>query len=103
MTMKTMSVLLVGAAMTVAACGGGSRETSPGDGAGQPIDVKFHGRLRTDQQAAANAMLAHDDGILSATTAFGKTVIAAWLIAARKTNTLVLVHRRQLLDQWRGG
>ena len=69
--------------------------------AGQPIDVKFHGQLRSDQQAAAAAMLAHDDGILSATTAFGKTVVAAWLVAARKTNTLVLVHRRQLLDQWR--
>ena len=69
--------------------------------AGQPIDVTFHGQLRPDQQAAANAMLAHDDGILSATTAFGKTVVAAWLIAARKVNTLVLVHRRQLLDQWR--
>jgi superfamily II DNA or RNA helicase len=69
--------------------------------AGQPIDVKFHGQLRPDQQAAADAMLAHDDGILSATTAFGKTVVAAWLIAARKVNTLVLVHRRQLLDQWR--
>jgi superfamily II DNA or RNA helicase len=38
---------------------------------------------------------------LCATTAFGKTVIAAWLIAERKVNTLVLVHRRQLLDQWR--
>jgi len=69
--------------------------------AGQPIEVAFHGQLRPDQQAAANAMLAHDDGILSATTAFGKTVVAAWLIAARKVNTLVLVHRRQLLDQWR--
>lgn len=69
--------------------------------AGQPIDVTFHGQLRPDQQAAANAMLAHDDGILSATTAFGKTVVAAWLIAVRKVNTLVLVHRRQLLDQWR--
>ncbi len=46
-------------------------------------------------------MLAHDDGILSATTAFGKTVVVAWLIAARKVNTLGLVHRRQLLDQWR--
>ena len=68
---------------------------------GQPIEVTFHGELRPDQQAAANAMLAYDDGILSATTAFGKTVVAAWLIAARKVNTLVLVHRRQLLDQWR--
>lgn len=69
--------------------------------AGQPIDVTFHGQLRPGQKAAADDMLAHDDGILSATTAFGKTVVAAWMIAARKANTLVLVHRRQLLDQWR--
>jgi len=68
---------------------------------GHSIEVKFHGELRPDQQAAANAMLAHGDGVLCAPTAFGKTVIAAWLIAARKVNTLVLVHRRQLLDQWR--
>ncbi len=45
-------------------------------------------------------MLAHDTGVLAATTAFGKTVVAAWLIAQRGVNTLVLVHRRQLLDQW---
>lgn len=45
-------------------------------------------------------MLKHDTGVLAATTAFGKTVIAAWLIAERGVNTLVLVHRRQLLDQW---
>ena len=69
--------------------------------AGQPIDVTFHGQLRPEQQAAADAMLGFDDGILCATTAFGKTVVAARLIAARKVNTLVLVHRRQLLDQWR--
>lgn len=69
--------------------------------AGLPIDVTFHGQLRPGQKAAADDMLAHDDGILSATTAFGKTVVAAWMIAARKANTLVLVHRRQLLDQWR--
>ncbi len=68
---------------------------------GLPLNLTFHGTLRADQQAAANDLLAHDDGILSATTAFGKTVVAAWLIAARRVNTLVLVHRRQLLDQWR--
>ena len=45
-------------------------------------------------------MLPHHTGVLSAATAFGKTVVAASLIAARKTNTLVLVHRRQLMDQW---
>ena len=42
----------------------------------------------------------HDTGVLAATTAFGKTVVAAKLIAERNTNTLILVHRQQLLDQW---
>jgi len=69
--------------------------------AGRPVELSFHGKLKPDQQAAADDLFAHDDGILSATTAFGKTVVAAWLIAKRGVNTLVLVHRRQLLDQWR--
>ena len=67
---------------------------------GQPLDVTFQGELRPEQKAAAEAMLAHDTGVLAATTAFGKTVVAAWLIAQRGVNTLVLVHRRQLLEQW---
>ena len=56
--------------------------------------------LRPEQQLAANALAAHDIGVLAATTAFGKTVVAAWLIARRGVNTLVLVHRQQLLEQW---
>jgi superfamily II DNA or RNA helicase/very-short-patch-repair endonuclease len=68
--------------------------------AGKPLDVEFRGALRPEQEAAARAMLAHDTGVLSATTAFGKTVVAAWLIARRGVNTLVLVHRRPLLEQW---
>lgn len=67
---------------------------------GTPLAVSFRGELRPEQQAAAEAMLAHDTGVLSATTAFGKTVLAAWLIARRGVNTLVLVHRQQLLEQW---
>jgi superfamily II DNA or RNA helicase len=67
---------------------------------GKRIDVSFHGALRADQLLAGNALLKHDIGILSAPTAFGKTVLAAWLIAQRKTNVLILVHRRQLLEQW---
>jgi superfamily II DNA or RNA helicase len=67
---------------------------------GRPLSVEFHGELRQDQLTAARAMLAHDTGVLSASTAFGKTVIAAWLLAERGVNTLVLVHRRQLLEQW---
>ena len=68
--------------------------------AGRPLDVKFHGELRPEQANAARDLLAHDIGVLSATTAFGKTVVASWLIAERAVNTLVLVHRRQLLEQW---
>ncbi len=68
--------------------------------AGSPLETKFHGELLPEQKIAARAMLAHETGVLCATTAFGKTVIAAWLIAQRGVNTLVLVHRRQLLEQW---
>ena len=67
---------------------------------GQSAPVTFQGELRPEQQLAAAAMLKHETGVLAATTAFGKTVIAAWLTAQRGVNTLVLVHRRQLLDQW---
>jgi len=67
---------------------------------GTSLDVRFEGELRADQRHAAEAMLKHDTGVLAATTAFGKTVIAAWLIARRGVNALVLVHRRQLMDQW---
>lgn len=67
---------------------------------GQPLSVSFCGQLHPDQQKAAEALLQHETGVLAATTAFGKTVIAAWLIAQRGVNTIVLVHRQQLLEQW---
>ena len=68
---------------------------------GEPLAVDFVGTLRPDQQAAAKAMLKHDTGVLCAPTAFGKTVTAAALIASRGVNTLVLVHRTELLRQWK--
>jgi superfamily II DNA or RNA helicase/very-short-patch-repair endonuclease len=67
---------------------------------GIPLNVSFCGTLRAEQRAAAEALLAHDTGVLAATTAFGKTVVAAWLIAQRGVNALILVHRQQLLEQW---
>ena len=68
--------------------------------AGDPLLLNFEGTLRPEQQLAADQLIKHDIGVLSASTAFGKTVIGAWLIAQRKVNTLVIVHRRQLMDQW---
>ncbi len=68
--------------------------------AGHPLDVSFLGTLRPDQETAVTAMQAHDTGVLCAPTAFGKTVSAAALITRRRVNTLVLVHRTELLRQW---
>ena len=67
---------------------------------GAPLSVKFLGTLREEQVAAFNAIAAKDFGVLAATTAFGKTVVAAALIAHRASSTLILVHRRELLTQW---
>ncbi len=67
---------------------------------GDALDVAFIGTLRLDQEAAVAAMLHHDAGVLCAPTAFGKTVTAAAMIARRGVNTLVLVHRTELLKQW---
>jgi len=67
---------------------------------GSPIEVAFCGDLRPEQSAVAKALFKHDTGVLAATTAFGKTVLAAWLIAKRGVNTLILVHRQQLMEQW---
>lgn len=68
---------------------------------GRQIDVAFKGTLRKEQQTAMGCMLPHNIGTLSATTAFGKTVFAIAMIAERKVNTLILVHRKSLLDQWK--
>lgn len=68
--------------------------------AGEPIEITFGGTLRPDQDAAVSSMLAHDAGVLCAPTAFGKTIVGSALIARRGVNTLVLVHRTELLKQW---
>ena len=67
---------------------------------GDPIQAGFVGSLRPDQEQAVSVMLLHDTGVLSAPTAFGKTVTAVAIIARRGVNTLVLVHRTELLKQW---
>lgn len=67
---------------------------------GTPISVSFKGVEREEQLDAIHALLPYPNGVLSATTAFGKTVTAAALIAHKKVNTLILVHTKALLAQW---
>ncbi|MEO5711973.1 MAG: DEAD/DEAH box helicase family protein [Luteolibacter sp.] len=63
-------------------------------------DFEFKGELTADQQTAVDAMLLHEDGILLAPPGAGKTVMGCAVIASRKVPTLILVHRKTLLDQW---
>jgi superfamily II DNA or RNA helicase/very-short-patch-repair endonuclease len=67
---------------------------------GAPLSLKFSGTLRPEQRKVVEALSKHDTGVLSATTAFGKTVVAAKMIALREVSTLILVHRQQLMEQW---
>ncbi|MGW8159982.1 MAG: TOTE conflict system archaeo-eukaryotic primase domain-containing protein [Desulfoprunum sp.] len=68
---------------------------------GKKIDVTFNGILRDEQPQAVDRLLEHDIGVLSGTTAFGKTVAAIKLIAERKVNTLIIVDRASLTTQWK--
>ena len=68
---------------------------------GIPLQCEFKGRLTRRQNQALESILREETGVLVAPPAFGKTVVAAAVIAARQVNTLVVVHRRQLMDQWR--
>lgn len=67
---------------------------------GKAVAVTFLGTEREEQLDAIESLLPFDNGVLHATTAFGKTVTAASLIARRKVNTLILVHSKALLTQW---
>jgi superfamily II DNA or RNA helicase len=67
---------------------------------GEPLDVRFDGKLTTVQKQAADTLRKYDTGVFVAPPGIGKTVVGTWLIAERQRNTLILVHRQPLLDQW---
>ena len=68
---------------------------------GDPLDVRFHGELTPLQEEAAQVLLQYDTGVFVGPPGVGKTVLGAYLVAQRRRSTLVLVHRRPLLDQWK--
>ncbi|WP_296879637.1 DEAD/DEAH box helicase family protein, partial [Thomasclavelia sp.] len=67
---------------------------------GNPINVEFLGKLYSNQQDASSILTQYETGILDVTTAFGKTVVGAYLIALKKVNTLILVHNREVMSNW---
>ena len=67
---------------------------------GIPINVSFNGGLKEEQRIAVDKMLSFDNGVLSAATAFGKTVVSSYIIAQRRVNTLIILQSKDLLEQW---
>jgi len=67
---------------------------------GEPVRFRFQGNLTPVQEEAATALLEHDIGVFVAPPGVGKTVVGTYLVAKRGCSTLILVHRRPLLDQW---
>jgi len=62
--------------------------------------IKFTGKLKSQQKKAVDALFEQSNGVFVASTGFGKTVTGLALIAKRKVSTLILVHNRQLAEQW---
>jgi len=62
---------------------------------------KFQGTLTSEQKTISKKILKNDIGIAAAPPGIGKTILAIHTIAKRKTNTLILVHRKPLMEQWR--
>ena len=67
---------------------------------GKQIDVEFKGQLKDNQVIAEKELLKYDNGILNATTAFGKTVVASHIISKRKVSTLIIMQSVNLINQW---
>lgn len=67
---------------------------------GKSISISFNGKLYSEQKKAADKMLSYDTWIPGAATAFGKTAVGAYLVSARKVNTLTLVHNTEIMKNW---
>lgn len=68
---------------------------------GRNINVEFNGELRPEQNKALKELTKHDNGILHAATAFGKTVVCSAVIAEKKVNTLIILESSALIEQWK--
>ncbi len=65
------------------------------------LKLKFQGELTANQEKAMREVLKHETGVLVAPPGAGKTVMGCYAVAQRNMPTLILSHRKPILDQWR--
>ncbi|MDY0222912.1 MAG: DEAD/DEAH box helicase family protein [Desulfobacterium sp.] len=65
-----------------------------------PVPFTFNGKLKPFQAEAVEVIQRYESGVLSSTTGSGKTVMGLYIIAERKQPTLIIVHTKELLNQW---
>lgn len=65
------------------------------------LDFIFSGQLTETQSSSIQNVLKKDMGILVAPPGAGKTVMGCFAVAMRNIPTLILAHRKPLLEQWR--
>lgn len=67
----------------------------------EPLSFQFRGTLTPAQEKAVQKVLAHEMGVLVAPPGAGKTVMGCYVVAKRNLPTLILAHRKPILEQWR--
>jgi hypothetical protein len=65
-----------------------------------PIDFDSEIELRPEQETAIEKTLDKDFGVIVSPPGSGKTIIGLELIAQKRQPALIIVHRKQLFDQW---
>ena len=65
-----------------------------------PVDFESDIELRPEQEAAVEKTMDKDFGVIVSPPGSGKTVIGLELIAQKRQPALIIVHRKQLFDQW---
>ena len=65
-----------------------------------PVEFEFNAQLREHQQIAIEFVAKKDFGIIVAPPGSGKTIVGLKIISDRSQPTLIIVHRKQLVEQW---
>lgn len=66
----------------------------------EEISYSFNANLRSHQEKVIEAISKKDFGVIVAPPGSGKTIVGLKVIADKKKPALIVVHRKQLLEQW---